>query len=125
MVQDIRKFRNNFERCVHSAFQQEEIVVDPTTSGNPPVLTVAPAISGTETVGQVLTCSTGTFSGDATITYQYQWFSAGSAISGATSSTYTLTSSELGEKLQCRVMATNSVGFAYGFSDLSDVVISA
>lgn len=106
------------------AFQQEEIVVDPTTSGNPPVLTVAPAITGTVEVGETLTCSSGTFTGDATITYAYQWFAAGTAISGATSATYDLTSAELGDVIMCRVMATNNSGYAYGYSNTTAAVTS-
>lgn len=106
------------------AFQQEEIVVNPTTSGNPPVLTVIPAISGTAQVGETLTSSTGTFTGDATITYTYQWFAGGVAISGATSSTFDLTSTQLGKVITVRVTATNSVGSAYGFSSATSAVIA-
>lgn len=105
--------------------QQQEVVVNPTTAGTAPSITAAPALSGTETVGQTLTCSTGTFSGDATIVYSYQWYAGGVAISGATSSTYDLTASEQGKYVQCRVYATNDSGSAYGFSDLTDAISAA
>jgi hypothetical protein len=104
------------------AFQQLEIVVDPLAGGNPPVLTVIPTITGTATVGQTLTASTGTFTGDATITYAYQWFAGGVAISGATSSTFVLTSGQTGKKVSVRVTGTNSSGSAYGFSALTSAV---
>lgn len=95
---------------------QEEIVVNPLASGVPPTMTVAPAITGTATVGQVLTSSTGTFTGDATITYAYQWFAGGVAISGANASTYTLLSAQTGKVMTVRVVGTNLSGSAQGFS---------
>jgi hypothetical protein len=98
------------------ALQQEEVVVNPLTSGNPPEMTVAPAITGTATVGQVLTLGNGTFTGDATITYTYQWFRGGVAIAGATAATYTLVTADSGHKMTGRVFAQNLVGSAYGFS---------
>jgi hypothetical protein len=96
--------------------QQEEIVVNPLAGGVAPTLTVIPAISGTVEVGETLTSTTGTFTGDATITYAYQWFAGGVAISGATASTFNLTSTQLGKVITVRVTATNSSGSAYGFS---------
>lgn len=75
-----------------------------------PVNTVLPVISGTTTVGQTLTCSEGTWTGNPTPTYSYQWFDDAVAISGATSSTYLLTASETGGTITCRVTATNSEG---------------
>lgn len=104
-------------------FQQEEVVVNPTVSGNPPVLTAIPAITGTAQVGQTLTTDDGTFTGDATITYAYQWFAGGVAISGATANTYDLTVAEQGKVISVRVTATNDSGSAAGFSDVTTAVI--
>lgn len=98
------------------AFQQEEVVVNPTVAGNPPVLTVAPAITGTAEVSETLTTDNGTFTGDATITYAYQWFAGGVAIAGATASTFDLTAAQLGKVITVRVTATNDSGSAFGFS---------
>lgn len=95
------------------ALQQEEIVVNPGTSGVAPFVTAVPAITGTATVGQVLTLSNGTWSGDATITYAYAWFANNIQISGAAASTFTLTSAQLGARITGRVTATNGVGSAY------------
>lgn len=72
-----------------------------------PVNTVAPAITGTLEVGYTLTCSTGTWTGGAT-SYTYQWQRVNDStadISGATSSTYVITSSDCGHILQCVVTA--------------------
>lgn len=75
----------------------------------PPVNTVAPAISGTLTHGSVLTSTTGTWTGTG-ITYSYQWMSAGVPVAGATSSTYTTGTSDVGNMMTCVVTATNGGG---------------
>lgn len=77
-----------------------------------PANTVAPAVTGTTTVGSVLTCSTGTWSenGGGTIAYAYQWYRAGTSLSGETDSSYTLLDADLGNSLYCRVSATNTGG---------------
>ena len=82
------------------------------SSGTPPVNTVAPAITGTAEVGQTLTCSQGTWTGTAPITYAYQWKRDGSNIGSATNSTYTLVSADGGTTVSCTVTATNGVGSA-------------
>jgi len=75
-----------------------------------PANTVAPAVTGTASVGQVVTCSSGTWTGTATITYAYQWQRSGTNISGATASSRTLTSDDIGQSVRCVVTATNAAG---------------
>jgi hypothetical protein len=78
-----------------------------------PVNTVAPVVSGTTTVGQTLSTTTGTWTGTATITYTYQWQRGGPTynnISGATSSTYTLVTADAYVRIRCVVTATNGLG---------------
>jgi hypothetical protein len=75
-----------------------------------PIRTALPVVSGSTTVGSVLSCTTGTWIGTATITYQYQWQRAGVNISGATSSTYTAVSADLGSAIRCFVTASNGIG---------------
>jgi hypothetical protein len=82
------------------------------SAGSPPVNTVAPVLSGTPDVGQVLSCTTGSWTGSPTITYAYQWRRNGSNISGATGSTYTLVNADGGASITCRVTATNGSGSA-------------
>jgi hypothetical protein len=86
--------------------------VTPTAAPTAPANTVAPAVTGTATVGQTLACSTGTWTGTPTITYAYQWKRAGSAISGATSSTYALVAADASVAVKCTVTATNGTGSA-------------
>lgn len=104
-------------------------------AGTPPSNTVLPAISGTLIVGETLTCSSGTWDGDAVITYAYQWYqSDDDAIGGATNNTYALTSGEYGIGVYCEVTATNGVGSDsavsattanIGDGSLKDVISSA
>ncbi len=94
------------------ALQQAEIVVAPSAAGVSPYVTVIPAITGTATVGQVLTLGNGTWAGDATITYTYAWYANNVQISGATASTYTLLAAQLGKRITGRVTASNASGNA-------------
>lgn len=73
-------------------------------TGTQVVNTVAPAITGTETDGSTLTCSTGTWSGSPD-TFAYQWKLAdGTTIGGATTNTHTAVE---GEQYKCTVTASN------------------
>jgi hypothetical protein len=96
-----------------------------------PVNTTPPSISGTTTVGSVLTASTGTWTGTTPITYSYQWRrcdQAGancSSISAATASSYKLVSADAGSTLRVVVTAVNSVGSSAATSAQTAVVSSA
>lgn len=87
---------------------------------------VAPVVSGTETNGATLSCTTGTWALDTplnggtngTPTYSYQWTRStdgsgtGEAdIVGATSATYVPIAVDIGKYLRCRVRASNTGGF--------------
>jgi hypothetical protein len=84
---------------------------------SPPSDIVAPLITGTPIVGQVITCSDGTWSGTAPITYSYQWKNNGIDISGEVSNTYTVKPADYGDTLTCEVTATNVVGSASASSN--------
>lgn len=103
-------------------FQQEPIIVAPSDGGAAPSNTVLPAITGTAEVGEELSVSTGTFTGDAPMTNTYQWFAGGVAIAGATSSTFDLTSAQLGKIITARVTATNASGSASAYSGATAAV---
>jgi lysophospholipase L1-like esterase len=74
--------------------------------------TALPVITGTATEGQVLTASTGTWSATPD-SYTYQWRRGGSAISGATSSTYTLVTADVGSSITVTVTAAKA-GYTSG-----------
>jgi hypothetical protein len=82
-----------------------------------PSNTVAPAVTGTATVGQTLSCTTGTWLGNTGNTYTYQWRRGGTNISGATASTYLLVSADAGQIISCVVTATNTAGNASATSN--------
>jgi hypothetical protein len=94
-----------------------------------PVNTAKPAISGSPVVGEVLTTTTGTWTGGArTYTYQWQRCPAGAAtacvnIAGATNRTYTVRTADVGSSLRVNVTARNASGStATATSDLTTVV---
>lgn len=81
------------------------------TDGDAPVNTIAPVISGTATIGQTLTSTTGTWTSDTGVTgYLYQWYRGATLITGATSSTYVLVLADVGFDITCQVAATDTDG---------------
>lgn len=75
-------------------------------AANKPVNSVLPAITGTKTQGQTLTCSTGTWTNSPS--YSYQWNRGTAHIAGANSSTYVLTAEDVGYTMTCTVTATKN-----------------
>jgi hypothetical protein len=82
----------------------------------PPVNTVAPTISGTNAVGNMLTATNGTWTGTS-ISYTYQWKRDGVNIPSATSITYTLVQADAGYNITCQVTGTNAAGTANALSN--------
>jgi hypothetical protein len=76
----------------------------------PPANTVRPSFDGTLRTGQQLTCSSGTFTDASSFTFA--WLRNGTPIAGATDATYTLTATDAGRALQCRVTAAGPGGSA-------------
>ena len=75
--------------------------------------TGAPSISGVLQQDEVLTADTaGIADADGVGTLSYQWLADGTAISGATSSTYTLTASEVGNAISLTVSFTDDEGYS-------------
>ena len=69
------------------------------------------SISGTAMVSQILTATNNIADADGLGTFAYQWKRSGSAISGATSSTYTLVSADLANTITVTITYTDSKGF--------------
>jgi hypothetical protein len=94
-------------------------------TSNPPVATSDPVISGTNVVGQTLSCTDGTWTGSLPITFTYQWKRNGLDILGATSSTYVLVQADASNTITCVVTATNIAGSANATSSNSFVILDA
>lgn len=88
-----------------------------------PANAVAPVVSGTAAVGQVLQCSIGTWTGIPTLTYTEQWLRDGTAIAGAVSSEYVVQAGDVGHGLACEVTATNELGSASAISNVLTVPV--
>ena len=85
---------------------------DGTAQVNTPA-TGAPTISGSAQCGVVLTASTTGISdsnGLTNVSYSYQWLADDTEIDGATSSTYTVQSSDNGKVIKVRVTFTDDAG---------------
>jgi hypothetical protein len=103
----------------------------PVLSDTTPVTTTDPSWNGggSPAVGDNITGSAGSWSGDSN-TYSYQWLRCDdqglncAAIDGATSLTYTATSSDIGHTLVFCVTATNSGGSATSCSAPTPVVVA-
>jgi hypothetical protein len=85
--------------------------------GNAPVNTEAPSISGTPTAGQLLTASSGKWSGTEPIVYEYEWLrcnaeGAECAQAAAPSALplYDAAGADVGHTLRVKVIATNLSG---------------
>jgi CSLREA domain-containing protein len=96
-----------------------------------PTVVTDPAVSGTPSVGNILTASTGTWNGTQPITYAYEWRrcdDAGAActpIPGASASQYTLVAADQGSTIRVAVTASNSVGSGTASSAPTAVVQAA
>ena len=101
------------------------------SAATPPNNTSLPTISGTAAVGQTLDASPGSWSGTTPISFAYQWLrcdSSGSncvSVSGATSATYAVGSSDVGSRLRVRVTATNGAGQESAESNATSTVTTA
>jgi len=82
--------------------------VGPVTSAtSPPVNTVVPVVSGVVRFGNVLSCSSGTWTGAPAPVITYQWRRGGVAIPGATLSTRVVDGDDVRTVLDCLVTGTN------------------
>ena len=79
----------------------------------------------------MLSSTTGTWTGTPTITYTYQWQRCNAAgascadLAGATSSTYTAVSADVGNTLRSKVTGTNAAGNSFAVSVVTAVVAAA
>jgi hypothetical protein len=107
------------------------VETDAGSTATPPANTAAPALSGTAQEGQGMKTTTGTWTGTTPLAYAYQWQRCDStggscaSISGATSSSYTVATADVGKTLRAKVTASNIAGSASASSAASAVVQAA
>ena len=82
-----------------------------------PSNTTLPAVSGPPAVGQTLSCSNGSWTGIATISYAYKWLRDGGTIAGPSGNTYVLQAADQGHGVACEVTASNPSGHATATSN--------
>ncbi len=91
----------------------------------PPVNTVRPVVTGSPVVGQVLSATTGTWTGSPT-SYAYQWQDCAGYfcfnLAGGSGSRYTVTKADVGLVIRVEVVASNSFSFASSASSPTAVV---
>jgi hypothetical protein len=105
-----------------TATVEHNVVVEEASSPPPPPTapsnTSPPAVSGSAQVGQVLTTTTGAWSGSTPIVYAYQWQGCDASgescanITGATTANYTVAEADVGRTIRVIVTASNSAGSA-------------
>ena len=87
----------------------------------PPQATAIPAVTGTKTVGQTLTSSSGTWPSTSD-SYVYQWQKSSdngvtwTNIAGATASTYVLVAADAGYQIRSQVSLTANAGSSSAYS---------
>jgi hypothetical protein len=91
---------------------------------DPPSSTSPPVVSGVAQEGNVLTATTGSWTGSQA-TYAYQWQRSGTDVPGANSADYALTSGDVGHAISVVVIASNSGGEASAASTPTEVVLPA
>jgi hypothetical protein len=109
----------------------QNMLNDLSSGGEAPANISPPSISGSMTPGQTLVASTDSWAGRPAPTLSYQWLRCDAsganctAISGATSSTYTVSFADVGSTLEVVVTATNSLGSSAATSAGAAVVLAA
>jgi hypothetical protein len=106
-------------------------VVQSSATAGPPANNQPPTISGTPQEKETLTATQGTWTGKKPQTYTFQWRRCNATggdcadISGATKSSYVLTSVDTGHSLRVRVTAHNSLGSSSSTSTPTGAVVKA
>jgi hypothetical protein len=91
------------------------------TCGHGPMPRKAPRITGTPTVGSVLSAVDGHWSGSH-VTTRTRWYADGARIHGARGATYTLRAGDVGKRITVKVTATSHGRHTAAYSAATDPV---
>lgn len=100
-------------------------------SSNAPLATVAPSISGAARDEETLTSNDGQWDSPSSVTYSRQWQRCDGQggncvdVAGKTSTTYSVSASDIGSRLRLKVTATNRSGSTQATSAATAVVVAA
>jgi hypothetical protein len=100
------------------------VVILPAPLAGVPVDLTPPLVTGTPQVGQLLSCSQGTWTNTPT-GYAYSWQRDAVAIAGATSSSYTPVAGDATHQVTCAVVASNASGSSATATSLPVVILPA
>lgn len=83
-----------------------------------PINLVAPTLdAATVANGGTVNCnSNGTWAGDPTINFTYQWYAGNTALAGKTTAALATVAGDVGKTVRCRVTGTNGVGNTFADS---------
>jgi subtilisin family serine protease len=101
------------------------------STGIAPTNTSAPTVSGTSQAGQTLTASSGSWGGTTPLAYAYQWKRCDSNgascadVAGASTSSYTLGSADVGYTVRVAVTGSNAYGSSTAASASTAAVAAA
>jgi hypothetical protein len=96
-----------------------------------PTTATRPVVTGTLQQGKQLVGTPGSWIGNGTITYAYQWYRCDtrgahcSSIHGSTRSTYTQVAADTGKTIALTVRATDATGTTSAYSSLAGLVAPA
>ena len=113
--------------CEITSTNTEDAIMEPAsnsitvTLSAAPVNTVAPVLSGLRPFGSTMTVTTGTWTGNPTPTFSYQWKADGVNV-GTDQATYVTQAADTGKDLRCTVTATNRKGSASHNSNTINVL---
>jgi hypothetical protein len=78
------------------------------STSTPPANTTPPVVSGSPSIGSVLLCAPGLWTGKPT--FSYQWLRGGAPIAGANATSYTVQIADAGSSVSCQITAKNAKG---------------
>ncbi len=82
-------------------------------------------VSGTATQGQILKAAVSDTDGMPTTGLKYQWLADGTAINGATTSTFTLTQTQVGKAISVKASYTDKLGSAESVTSAATAMIAS
>ena len=130
--QDFWRKKRSYPTAVCSAWASNTRAVGVhfrcSSESNSTPATGAPAITGTAQVGETLTADTSGIAdpdGLDNTTFSYQWLADGTAVQGATGSSYTISDDNAGNAIRVRVSFTAAAGNEWSLTSAATVVVRA